>query len=209
MTTSLQTKLQNGHDEIARKADYLPQCQKTLDDVHNSMLKILNHVQAQKKDIRDNSDLSGEGKAKAELRIIEAGKKQMADLRAAILPGLADHRKSIMNQIDVKKVKPDNLYQQLRQREIRDLLRPLSGKDRAAAYLKANELDDYEVFEAVESCPKAFPLLDNSIIEAARTERLSKKYPQETALADDLGRLHNQIDQLCGLNMRRCETLEG
>ncbi|MFZ2631527.1 MAG: hypothetical protein WA081_09795 [Desulfosalsimonadaceae bacterium] len=209
MTTSLQTKLQNGHDELTGKNDYLPQCQKTLDDAHNNMLKILNHVQAQKKDIRDNSDLSGEGKAKAELRIIEAGKKQMADLRAAILPGLADHRKSLMNQLNDHRVTPDNIFLQLRQREIRDLLRPLAMKDRAAAYLRACQEDDFEVIAAVEGCPRAFSLLDEKIIEGARLDRFSRKHPADAVLAENLGRLHSQIDRLCALQMRRCETLEG
>ena len=205
MTTQLQEKLQSGHDELTGKNDYLPQCQKTLDDTHQAMLSILNRVESQKAEIDSDKDLSAEGKKNAKLKISESGKKQLDAVRAAVLPGLADHRKSLMNQLNDHRVTPDNIYLQLRQREIRDLLRPLAMKDRAEIYLRANKSDDFEVIAAVESCPKAFSILDEKIIEGARLDRFSRKHPFDAVLADNLGRLHDQIDRLCALQMRRCE----
>lgn len=199
-------RLQAGHDEIAKKATYLPQFQKVLDEKHQEMLAILNRVESQKADIQADKNLSAEGKKNARAAVGEAGKKEMAAIRAKILPGLAEHKASLLRKMDEKKVRPDNLYMQLRQREIRDCLRALSMQDRAEIYLRACAQDDFETYEAIEETPKAFALMDEKIVEGARMDRFAKKFPADAAIAENLERLHFQIDALCALNMRRCEV---
>lgn len=201
-------RLQAGHDAAA-KPKYSPACQALLDDAHQRMLAVLNAVDTKKKAIDADPDLSAEGKKKAKIKFAQEGKEAINKIRSELLPGLADHRKTLLKQLDDRRIAPDNIFLQLRQREIRDLLRPLSAKDRFECYQRAIETDDFEVIQAIETAPRAFPLLDAEIIEEKRLERFARKNPADAELADNLGRLHQQIDMLAGLQMRRCETGAG
>ena len=70
-----------------------------------------------------------------------------------------------------------NPQSQLRQREIRDRLVSLKECDRIEKYLSANQSEDMETINAVESAPKAFPLVPEKIITEQKKRRLERKFP--------------------------------
>jgi len=72
-----------------------------------------------------------------------------------------------------------NQQSQLRQREIRDRLVSLKECDRIEKYLSANQSEDMETINAVESAPKAFPLVPEKIIIEQKKRRLERKFPEE------------------------------
>ena len=85
----------------------------------------------------------------------------------------------------VKQNRPDDTVAEMRQREIRDILRSLDPIDVEAQYLAAAQTGDELFLSAIEESPIPFSFATKGLVDRVRFSRLEKAYPEQaTKLAD-------------------------
>ena len=84
-----------------------------------------------------------------------------------------------------KRNRVDDVVGEMRQREIRDVLRTLDPIDVEEKYMSASRAGDELFLSAVEESPVPFSFAAKGLVEKVRFSRLQRAYPEQaTKLAD-------------------------
>ena len=126
--------------------------------------------------------IKGQQSERAEL-VIEV-KKQIKEWLAA-QDNLDDQIRQLENEMSPKRNRVDDVVGEMRQREIRDVLRTLDPIDVEEKYMSASRAGDELFLSAVEESPVPFSFAAKGLVEKVRFSRLQRAYPEQaTKLAD-------------------------
>jgi hypothetical protein len=102
----------------------------------------------------------------------------------------------------VRETKADDVTRSLRGWELRSLLRGKSDVEAELAYREAVVSGDHELIEAVESSPRAFPVVKPQVVQELAGARLKMEAPTAWKESEDLSAIADAIDSGCQLAVR-------
>ena len=133
------------------------------------------------KAIEGNGELTAKGKQIARAALQVEVKKQIKNWLAA-QSNLTDQ---IEREMQPKRNRPDDVVGEMRQREIRDVLRKLDPTEVEGRYRVAAETGDEQFLSAIEESPVPF-LFTTGLVEKIRFSRLERAFPEQAKKLGDL-----------------------
>jgi len=164
-----------------KSADMADSINKRLDELDAIYGSTVSKIRA----IEGNGEFTVKGKQNARAALAVEVKSLIRDWRI-VEENLADQIRQVEESMTPKRNRPDDSVAEMRQREIRDVLRTLDPIEVEEKYMSAARAGDDLFLQAIEESPFPFSFATKGLIQKVRFSRLEKVYPEEALKLADL-----------------------